>query len=113
MVIPAHLGKLYSKQCIDSGNDQRQSYHECFKRQALDRDLNGYIKRLYYDKIEIVIAGTDEDAVNGFDDIITDPASNVNVIKITLYAWDVSVIIGVEITYRYATTRLAYDNTSL
>lgn len=112
-VTPAPLGKLYSKQYTVSGNVQRQSYHEWIKRQALDRDLNGYIKRLYYDKIEIVIAGTDEDAVNSFEDIITDPTANAKVTKIKSTDWDEAVKIGFEINERYDTASFKSADTAI
>src|SRR5690625_5960733 len=112
-VTPAPLGKLYRKQFIVSGNVQRQSYHEWIKRQALDRDLNGYIKRLYYDKIEIVIDGTDEDAVHGFEDVITDPTANAKVTKIKSNDWDKAVKIGFEINERYDTASFKSADTAI
>lgn len=112
-VTPAPMGELYRKQFIVSGNVQRQGYHEWLKKQALDSGLNGYIKRLYYDKIEIVVGGTDQETVNNFKNIITDPSQNAKITKVRESDWDQAVKVGFEINERYNTTSFRSANTAL
>lgn len=112
-VTPAPLGKMYRKQFIVSGNVQRQGYHERLKKEALESGLNGYIKRLYYDKIEIVVGGTDLEVVNNFKNVITDPSQNAKITKIKEFNWDKAVKVGFEINERYNTTSFKSANTAL
>lgn len=112
-VMPAPMGKLYRKQFIVSGNVQRQGYHEWLKKQALDHGLHGYIKRLYYDEIEIVVGGIDKEAVNNFKNFITQPQKNANIIKLREFNWEKAIKVGFEIDERYHTANFRSASTAL
>src|SRR5690625_818173 len=70
-VSPAPLGELYAKKFIVSGTVQRESYHQWLKQEALDRDLNGYIKKMFRGEMEIVVAGTNKEDISAFKELIS------------------------------------------
>ncbi|WP_449355098.1 acylphosphatase [Virgibacillus natechei] len=102
----APMGELYAKKYIVSGTVQRQSYHRWLKKQALDRNLHGYVKNMVFDEIEIVVAGTDKAAVNDFKEVIRQYPQSSNVSNIEEEVWKDPVTVGFEIQERYDTSSL-------
>ncbi|UJL45907.1 acylphosphatase [Virgibacillus sp. NKC19-16] len=102
----APMGELYAKKYIVSGTVQRQSYHRWLKKQALDRNLHGYVKNMVFDEIEIIVAGTDKAAVNDFKEVIRQYPQSSNVSNIEEEVWTDPVTVGFEIQERYDTSSL-------
>ncbi|WP_020006377.1 acylphosphatase [Salinicoccus albus] len=100
-VSPAPMGELYAKRFVVRGNVQRNSYHRFLKKHALDRNLHGYVKNMVFDEIEVIIAGTDKDAIDDFKAQIANYPNASRVDDITEEHWDEPVTVGFEITERY------------
>lgn len=109
-VVPAPKGNLYSRQITVVGDVQRQSYHEWLRKQALDHNLHGHIKRIFHDTIEIVIAGTDEEAIEAFKKCIYEKAK---VERVKEKPWNEFVKVGFEINERYDTANFRSAATAL
>lgn len=105
-VAPAPMGKLHAKRFVVSGNVQRHSYHRFLMKQAMDRNLHGYVKNMVFDEIEIIVAGTDKSAIADFKKMITEypQASKVSEIKEEDYHEQVTV--GFEIAEGYNTSSI-------
>jgi|SRR5690625_537209 len=112
-VAPAPMGKLYIKKYIVTGDVQRHIYHNWLKKQAIDRGLNGYVKNMVFDEIEIVVASTDKAEVDNFKNVIKEYPQGSNVGKIIEENWDEPVTVGFEITERYNTSTLRAAQYSL
>lgn len=100
-VAPAPQGKLYAKQYIVTGNVQKESFHRWLKKQAIDRNLHGYVKNRVFDEIEILVAGTDKHEVDNFEKVIPTYTRGTKVRKIKGYTWKDPVAIGFEIMEMY------------
>lgn len=112
-VAPAPMGKLYSKQLLVTGDVQKQSFHEWIKKEAVNRNLHGHVKRVFYDTIEIVVAGTNLDKIQDFKRIITESPRNAKVRNIREKKWNGPIKIGFEINERYNTSRFRSAETAL
>ncbi|MHC0552921.1 acylphosphatase [Salinicoccus sp. CNSTN-B1] len=102
-VAPAPMGELYARRYVVKGDVQRYSFHRFLKKEALDRDLHGYVKNMVFDEIEIIVAGTDKSMINEFKKQIHNypQASKIN--KVTAEKWDEPVTVGFEIAEKYNT----------
>lgn len=105
-VSPAPMGQLYAKRFVVKGDVQRNSYHRFLKKHALDRNLHGYVKNMVFDEIEIIIAGTDRDAIDDFKAQIANYPRASRVDDIAQEDWDEPVTVGFEITERYNVNNL-------
>ncbi|MFG6119278.1 acylphosphatase [Thalassobacillus sp. B23F22_16] len=105
-VAPAPMGKLYARKFTVYGTVQRQSYHRWLKKQAMDRNLHGYIKNMVFDEIEIVVAGTNKSAITEFKQLITQYPQNSKVNKVVEENHEEPVTVGFEISERYNTSSL-------
>ncbi|GAB3058612.1 acylphosphatase [Virgibacillus ainsalahensis] len=105
-VTPAPMGHLYAKRFVVSGMVQRQSYHRWLKKHALDRNLHGYVKNMVFNEIEIIVAGTDKEAIAEFKEEISNYPQSSRVDSIKEENWDEPVTVGFEITERYNTNSL-------
>lgn len=103
-VSPAPMGKLYAKKYTVYGTVQRQRYHQWLKKHALDLGLHGYVKNRVFDEIEIVVAGTDKEAIQTFRKKITAFNKSVQITKIEEEDYHEPVTVGFEITERYNTS---------
>ncbi|MFC4025025.1 acylphosphatase [Oceanobacillus longus] len=103
-VTPAPMGELYAKQFIVTGQVQRHSYHQWLKKQALDRNLHGYVKNMVFDEIEIVVAGTGKAAIAEFKKLIDKYPQASKVEKIKEENCNEPITVGFEITERYNTS---------
>lgn len=105
-VAPAPMGKLYAKRYIVTGNVQRENYHRWLKQQALDRELHGFVKNIVFDEIEIVVAGTDKETVEGFKEVISGYPQGSRIRRIKTENWDEPVTVGFDIMEMYSATSL-------
>src|SRR5690625_4130449 len=112
-VSPAPLGELYAKKFIVSGTVQRESYHQWLKQEALDRDLNGYIKKMFRGEIEIVVAGTNKEDISAFKELISLDEKKAKVNKIKEENFDAPIKVGFEINERYRTNSLRSVETTI
>ncbi|WP_019378059.1 acylphosphatase [Virgibacillus halodenitrificans] len=105
-VSPAPMGDLYTRRFIVTGTVQRHSYHKWLKKQALDRNLHGFVKNMFFDEIEIVVAGTDKSAISEFKKLINKYPQNSKVNDIVEEKWEEPVTIGFEIAEKYNTSSI-------
>ncbi|SDZ55528.1 D-alanine-D-alanine ligase [Evansella caseinilytica] len=105
-VSPAPIGKIYAKKYIVSGFVQRVSYHQWLKNQALDKHLNGFINKLSDGDIEVVVAGTNKKAVNGFKEVFSHDPKKAEVRKIKEEIWRSPVKVGFEISEGFNSSNL-------
>ncbi|WP_060678182.1 acylphosphatase [Virgibacillus halodenitrificans] len=105
-VSPAPLGELVMKRFVVSGMVQRHSYHRWLKKQALDRNLHGYVKNMVFDEIEIVVAGNSKSDVQDFKGVIKQYPQNSKVQNIIEEDFSEPVTIGFEIAEVYNTSNL-------
>mgnify|MGYP001480162955 FL=1 len=103
-VAPAPLGRLYAKRYIVTGKVDKESYHRFLKKEALDRELHGYVKSTAFDEIEIVVAGKDRTKVDEFKRVITQYPRSSSVKKIKSEMWDEPVTVGFDIFEMYSAT---------
>ena len=103
-VAPAPLGRLYAKRYIVTGKVDKESYHRFLKKEALDRELHGYVKSTAFDEIEIVVAGKDRTKVDEFKRVITQYPRSSSVKKIKSEIWDEPVTVGFDIFEMYSAT---------
>lgn len=100
-VADAPLGKLYAKRFSVKGNVTSESYHRWLKRQALDLGLHGYVKTVVFDEIEIVVAGTDQQKVAKFKQLIPQYTRGTKVNSIQGEVWNEPVTVGFDILEIY------------
>ncbi|MEF3330099.1 acylphosphatase [Oceanobacillus oncorhynchi] len=105
-VAPAPIGELYIRKYIVNGNVQRYNYHKWLKRQALAQNLHGYVKSMVFDEIEVVVAGTDQKAVEGFKEVIKGYPQGSEVTRIKEEDYDSFITVGFEISEQYNTSNI-------
>ncbi|TFJ91564.1 acylphosphatase [Lentibacillus salicampi] len=105
-VAPVPMGKLYAKRFVVSGTVQRHSYHRWLKKQAMDRNLHGYVKNMVFDEIEIVVAGTNKADITAFKQKIDQYPQSSKVKNIEEEDFHDPVMAGFEIAEVYNTTSL-------
>ncbi|MEC5425930.1 acylphosphatase [Virgibacillus sp. C22-A2] len=105
-VRPAPMGELFAKKFVVTGMVQRQRYHRWLKKHALDRNLNGYIKNMVFDEIEIIVAGTNKSDINEFKKLIDQYPQSSKVVNIKEENWKEPVTVGFEITEGYNTSSI-------
>lgn len=96
-VSPAPVGRIYAKRYTVTGNVQHVGYHQRLRKQAFKLNLNGYVKNRNRKAIEVVVAGTNEDAVDRFKDILTEEIGKDEVLEISEEPWKQPVKVGFEI----------------
>src|SRR5699024_1939896 len=112
-VTDAPQGKIYAKRYIVSGTVGRQRFHQWIKKQALDRGLHGHIKQIFYGEIEILIAGTDKNAVSAFKQIIESNPKQSTIKKIKEESYNGQVKVGFEIDENEQVSNLRSVETEL
>lgn len=100
-VHPAPMGTLYAKRYIVTGNVDSESYHRWLKIQAMDRGLHGHINQLMFDKMEIIVASTDQNAVINFKNVIDKYTRGVRVRKIKSEHYNRHVTVGFDTIEMY------------
>lgn len=96
-VAQAPMDKLYARKYTVVGNVQKESYHRWLKNQALELGLHGYVKNNVYDEIEVVVAGTNKDAVEDFRDILNQYPRGSKVKRVRAELHGEPVAIGFDI----------------
>ncbi|MBU6081886.1 acylphosphatase [Allobacillus halotolerans] len=66
-VTPAPVGKIYKKKYIVTGEVSNIGYHRGLRKQAFERGLHGYVLGLEGGDMEVVVAGTDPEMVDDFE----------------------------------------------
>ncbi|MBM7095816.1 acylphosphatase [Bacillus sp. H-16] len=97
-VSPAPIGKVHGRKYKISGSVRSVRFQKYIKKEALDRNLHGYINSQMDGSIEVIIAGTNKDVVHNFKEIITQHEMNVKIKKITEENWKEPVKVGFEIS---------------
>lgn len=69
-VAPIISKKIIAKRYVIIGDIELIGYHQWLQKKVFERELNGFVKRIDDKNIEIVIAGTDNDELVKFKEII-------------------------------------------
>ncbi|WP_449355099.1 acylphosphatase [Virgibacillus natechei] len=96
-VADAPVGELYAKRYVISGKVQGVGFRRWARKQAIAKGLHGYTRNLKNGKVVIVVAGVDEEAVDGFKDICREGPQKAEVEDVQVYSWDKQVKVGFEI----------------
>lgn len=106
-VAPAPLGKMYAKKYVLTGSVSSESYHQLIKREALSRDLHGYVNSYVNGDIEVIISGTNKEEVNQFKNVLRNAPKKVRIKRIEEEAWRFPVKIGFEINEGFNVSSLS------
>lgn len=112
-VVPAPTGKLYSKKLLVKGSVMRSNYHRWLREQALNLNLHGYVNRVFHDEIEVAVAGTDEQSIQTFKQLILHESRSATVKSVREKNWTGPIKIGFEINERYDISRFRSAATAL
>lgn len=93
-VSKAPLGKIYAKKYIVTGDVQGIDYRRGLRKQAFERKLFGYVLNLSDGNIEIVVAGTDQEAVDEFKKAIKEDPERSDVHDISDEPFEGPVKVG-------------------
>ncbi|OIJ21749.1 hypothetical protein BKP45_03360 [Anaerobacillus alkalidiazotrophicus] len=96
-VASAPLGYVYAKKYTVSGDVHNVTYHQWLRKQALERSLNGYIKIIHDELIEVVVGGTNKEEVDQFQHILNKDPRNYTITNISSETWKKPIRIGFEI----------------
>jgi D-alanine-D-alanine ligase-like ATP-grasp enzyme/acylphosphatase len=96
-VAPAQLGKIYAKKYTIFGAVQPVAYHQWLRKKALEMGLNGFITNITNENIEVVVAGTNQDQVNQYKELVRQDPKSVEITDVKEETWDAPVRIGFEI----------------
>jgi cyanophycin synthetase len=95
-VMDAPIGKIYAKKYTVYGTVQKVSYHRWLRKVAYERNLHGYVKNLPNGAIEVLVAGTDREAVNEYRQLFSKD-SRAKVTRITEEIYREPIKVGFEI----------------
>ena len=96
-VAPCPLGKMHARKFTVTGNVQKESYHRWLKKQALDRNLHGYVKNIVHDEVEILVAGDDKEIVEDFRKVIDQYPRGSKVSRIRMEFYGGYIPVGFDI----------------
>ncbi len=102
-VTPAPVGKVYMTQYTVYGDVQDPGYHQGLRKQAFERGLHGHVMNIENEAIEIVVAGTDPQMVEEFQEGITEDEERANVLEIEQTDYEGFVKVGFDSRANYKT----------
>ncbi|SFB27436.1 D-alanine-D-alanine ligase [Lentibacillus halodurans] len=105
-VSPVSQGEIFAKKYIVSGKVQNVGYKVWIKRQALLRRMHGFAEDIEDGSISIVVAGTDENAINEFKNVCLEGNPKSEVSNVTEEPWDAPLKIGFEINKKRSTEEI-------
>lgn len=91
---------LYGKKLVLSGEVSASSFHNWIKRQAKRRKLNGYVKNQDDGTLLIIVAGTDQSAVEDFINQCSNKPKDAEVKSVEEDEWNKPVKMSFEINKR-------------
>lgn len=97
-VAPAPAGNLYARKYTVTGKVNRVRFHKWLRREAFERNLNGYAKKLDDNVVEIVVAGTNKNDVTQFKGLLTRQTDKADIWRIREEPWKEPVKVGFEIS---------------
>lgn len=89
-VNPAPLGKVYGSKYIVEGTLYKVRYLTWLRRQALQRNLHGYLKRIDNNKLEVIVVGLDKSIVDDFYDICSKGTKKSIIKRVTKEELDIN-----------------------
>lgn len=96
-VSPMPMGKIYAKKYTVIGDVQQIGYHMGLRKQAFERYLNGLVLNLSDGNIEVVVAGTDPEMVDDFENGLWEDPERSEVLEIHKSEWTEPMKVGFEI----------------
>jgi len=96
-VSPMPMGKVYAKKYTVIGDVQQIGYHMGLRKQAFERYLNGLVLNLSDGNIEVVVAGTDPDMVDDFENGLWEDPERSEVVEVHKSEWTEPMKVGFEI----------------
>ncbi|QQK74188.1 ATP-grasp domain-containing protein [Salicibibacter cibarius] len=105
-VAPVPTDNVYAKKFILSGVIQDRNYYQWLRKQALQRDLSGYIKALGNRDMEILIAGANKHEVDNYKQVFNYRKDRHEDLKLREEPWEAPVKIGFDIDGQLETAGL-------
>lgn len=96
-VTDAPAGKLYAKRYVLSGKVQKVGFRKWIRREALKRNLHGYVRNLRNGKVVVVVGSDNKKLVDDFKNICLQGPPKAKVDNIQEYVWDTQMKVGFEI----------------
>lgn len=100
-VEPAPKGEVYAMKYRVRCFRNESTYLNWLKKEAFDRHLHGYAKKLKKGDLEIVVAGTNKETVCGFKNIISRSHNKAEISEVFEEVWKKPVKIGFEIVNQF------------
>lgn len=100
-VAPALVGEIDSKRYIITGRVGSSRYHQMIRREALDRNISGHIKKISNNQIEVIVAGVNKEDMNAFKKILTKDTELAGIKSIHDEIHNQPVKIGFEINEEF------------
>ncbi|MEN2466406.1 acylphosphatase [Ornithinibacillus sp. JPR2-1] len=96
-VTPCPVGTIYAKKYTVSGDVQDIGYHRGLRKQAFERNLQGFVSNLENGDIEVVVAGTNMKMVDEFRHALLEDPERAHVIEIQEEIYHEPIKVGFEI----------------
>ncbi|WP_163969616.1 acylphosphatase [Oceanobacillus halotolerans] len=93
----APAGKLHARRYVITGKVQGVGFRKWIRKQAIKQGLHGYTRNLKNGKVVVVVAGIDEQIVDGFQEICQKGPKRAEVSEVKAYPWEKQIRIGFEI----------------
>lgn len=96
-VTPTPADKIYAKKYTVIGNVQNIGYHRGLRKHAFERYLHGFVMNMENGDIEVVVAGTDPDMVDDFENGLWEDEERAQVIEVRQEVYNDPIKMGFEI----------------
>ncbi|WP_067841013.1 acylphosphatase [Amphibacillus sediminis] len=110
-VAPALVGKIYRRCYVLKGKVSSAKFHRFIKIEALKKNLSGFVNKISHDNIEIIIAGTNKQDIDGFKKSIRNYDTKIK--EIQEGKWPHPVKIGFDIFENFNTDSYKNINSML
>ncbi|WP_404429365.1 acylphosphatase [Sutcliffiella horikoshii] len=97
MLTPVSAGLYKSKKFTLSGKVNKNSFHQLIKKEAISKQIHGYIEILPNKNIDIVVAGISNKNLTDFEEAILSAKGNFTITKTTKQNWKEPVEAGFHI----------------
>lgn len=111
-VAPAPLGEIFTKRFVLSEASNSLKFQKRIRIEALDRKINGHMTNLGDNEMEVVVAGTDAEALNDFKQILMNILS-IDAANIREEEWNLPVKVGFDIDEENEVSDLMSIDTSV
>ncbi|MCK0470259.1 acylphosphatase [Halalkalibacter sp. APA_J-10(15)] len=96
-VADAPLGDVYALKYKVYGRVNNVSYHQWLRKTAFELGLDGYVDNISNESIDIIVAGTNKESVEGFQNHLYQSNHDIEIFKIDPIPWSKPICIGFDI----------------